>query len=656
MINYFIGILILFLSAVFSIFIKKQNVKLIFITILSIISACFILFDSTKVFLNGAVENVFSYGPIFQNCRFVLDNLSAFFAIFISVVSSLGLIYSNGYLKNYLEKNKDISAHCVFLPILIASMLGVVIAQNALLFLIIWEMMSLSSFFLVLFENEKKDVLKAGVKYLVFMHVSVIFIMIMFAILATQASSLDFNEFKKVLENNIGLSNLIFIFAFIGFGIKAGFVPFHNWLPDAHPAAPSHVSGLMSGVMIKTGIYGILRILDLIQIPSCQIAYFVLIISTITALYGILYAISQNDLKKLLAYSSIENIGIIGIGIGIGMLGLAYENSIVAMLGFAGGILHILNHSIFKSLLFFAAGSVYARVHTRDMEILGGLIKSMPKTAILFLIASVSICALPPFNGFISEFLIYFGMLKAIMIDNLFLFLALILALAGLALVGTMAILCFTKVFSVTFLGEARCEKAREIKADNGTSFIAPMAILAILALLIGILPQHILNFILRVTLIFVDTNYSIEIIPIIKTIAIVSSCLLATIALIYMLKAKIEGKKEEHVTWGCGYNKVGAEMEYSASSYSEPFITMLKPLFKRVSDIQKPKTLFPKEAHWERHMEDVEEAYFIKPLMANLEGFFARFEQIQDGNIQRYIMYGLIFLVVSLIAVVLIG
>ena len=231
-------------------------------------------------------------------------------------------------------------------------MLAVVTCQNAFMFLICWEVMSLSSFFLVIFENEKKDVLKAGIKYLVFMHISVLFIMIAFALLSVKAGSFDFNAFKNVLAENVHFANMIFILLFIGFGTKAGFVPFHNWLPDAHPAAPSHVSAIMSGVMIKTGIYGILRVLSLIGTPSKSIAFAVLIISTISALYGVLYAISQHDLKRLLAYHSIENIGIIGMGTGIGMLGLAYNHPVVAMLGFAGAILHVLNHSIFKELLF----------------------------------------------------------------------------------------------------------------------------------------------------------------------------------------------------------------------------------------------------------------------------------------------------------------
>ena len=274
----------------------------------------------------------------------VIDPLAAFFIVVISFMSFMASIYANGYMKHYLDKNMNTSSHCLFLTLLFASMLAVVTVQNALMFLIVWEIMSLSSFFLVIFEDNKKEVLSAGIKYLIYMHVSVIFIILAFVLMVANSGNLDFASFKTVLENNAGLANLAFILAFIGFGIKAGFVPFHNWLPEAHPAAPSHVSGVMSGVMIKTGIYGILRVLTLVGHPSIQVSYFVLIISVISALYGVLYAITQHDLKRLLAYHSIENIGIIGIGIGTGMLGLAYNCIPVAVLGFAGGILHILNH------------------------------------------------------------------------------------------------------------------------------------------------------------------------------------------------------------------------------------------------------------------------------------------------------------------------
>ncbi|MCM1265090.1 MAG: hypothetical protein NC200_02735 [Candidatus Gastranaerophilales bacterium] len=654
--SYFIGLLTLISGAIASL-LCGEKVKLKIISAFTGIAAVLCSIPALNVLLTGdTISSSLKLNELFGMVNVVIDPLSAFFIIVISCMSFLATIYANGYMKNYLNKGMNISSHCLFLALLIVSMLSVVTVQNALMFLIVWEIMSLSSFFLVIFEDNKKEVLSAGVKYLIYMHISVIFIILAFMLMAVNSGSLDFETFKSVLENNQMLANLVFVLAFVGFGIKAGFVPFHNWLPEAHPAAPSHVSGVMSGVMIKTGIYGILRVLALIALPSVQIGYFVLIISVISALYGVLYAITQHDLKRLLAYHSIENIGIIGIGIGTGMLGLAYNCTPVAILGFAGGILHILNHSIFKELLFLAAGSVYTKTHTKDIEILGGLIKSMPKTAILFLIGSVAICGLPPFNGFISEFLIYFGMLKGLTIHNLSALVTLILAVAGLALVGTMAILCFTKAFSIIFLGMPRSEVAENVKEDTTISFIIPMSVLAILTLVIGVCPKQVFDIILSPVTVFTGVVQAPAIVSLMGNISIVCLALIGFIVLLSVLKLIFENKYTQHCTWGCGYDKPNNHLQYTASSYASPFLSMLTPLFKKVFDIKKPKALFPKDAHFNLHIEDVEEAYFLKPFIKSTEKFLAKFEKIQNGNIQQYILYGLIFLVLSLIGVVLLG
>lgn len=654
--SYFIGLLALISGAFVSLFCSEKY-KLKVVSVFTGAAAVLCSIPAINVLLTGdSISSSFNPNELFGTVNVVIDPLSAFFVVVISCMSFLASIYANGYMKNYLNKGMNISSHCLFFVLLIASMLSVVTVQNALMFLIVWEIMSLSSFFLVIFEDNKKEVLSAGIKYLIYMHISVIFIILAFVLMAVNAGSLDFGSFKSVFENNGILANLVFIFAFIGFGIKAGFVPFHNWLPEAHPAAPSHVSGVMSGVMIKTGIYGILRVLAILTIPSIQIGYFVLIISVISALYGVLYAITQHDLKRLLAYHSIENIGIIGIGIGTGMLGLAYNCTPVAILGFAGGILHILNHSVFKELLFLAAGSVYTKTHTKDIEILGGLIKSMPKTAILFLVGSVAICGLPPFNGFISEFLIYFGMLKGLTIHNLSALITLILAVAGLALVGTMAVLCFTKAFSIIFLGMPRSEVAESVKEDTTISFIFPMSVLAVLTLVIGVCPKHVFNIMLAPVSVFTGVVQAPAIVALMQNISFICLGLIAFIVVLSVIKLVITNQQTEHCTWGCGYDKPNNHIQYTASSYASPFLSMLTPLFKKVFDVKKPKVLFPKDAHFELHIEDVEEAYFLKPFIKSTEKFLAKFEKIQNGNIQQYILYGLVFLVLSLIGVVLFG
>jgi len=581
--SYFIGLAALLLGGLLSCVCSEQ-LKLKIISVFSGISCIACSLPALNVLFTGeTLSTSFDANCIFGTINIVIDPLSAFFIVVISFMSFMASIYANGYMKHYLNKNMNISSHCLFLSLLTASMLAVVTVSNMLAFLIVWEIMSLSSFFLVIFEDNKKEVLSAGIKYLIYMHVSIIFIILAFVLMSIHSGSIDFASFKSALSNNAGLANLAFAFAFIGFGIKAGFVPFHNWLPDTHPAAPSHVSGIMSGVMIKTGIYGILRVLTFIGTPSIQAGYFVLTISVISALYGVLYAITQHDLKRLLAYHSIENIGIIGIGIGTGMLGLAYRCTPVAILGFAGGILHILNHSIFKELLFLAAGSVYTKTHTRNIELLGGLVKAMPKTALLFLTGSIAICGLPPFNGFISEFLIYFGMLKGLTINNLSALITFILAIAGLALVGTMAILCFTKAFSIIFLGAPREKAAQDVKEDTTISFIFPMSVLALLTLIIGVCPKHVFNILLSPVSVFTGSAQIPAMCGIMQSISYTALGLILFIIVLSVLKLAIENNHYKHCTWGCGFDKPNNHIQYTASSYASPFLSMLTPLFKKV-------------------------------------------------------------------------
>lgn len=664
---YFLALGMLLIGALLSIVVKEQW-KFKVCSIFSFLSALTMMLPAVAVLIKGIpLIKTVELSPITGNVDFIIDPLTAFFLIVISIMSFLGVLYANGYMKPYLNKGMNVSSHCFFLMMLIASMTMVVTVQNALFFLIVWEIMSLSSFFLVIFEGEKKEVLKAGIKYLVYMHLSVIFIMAAFILLNIKTSSLNFGAYAYYLHNDASMANLIFLLAFVGFGIKAGFVPFHNWLPDAHPAAPSHVSGIMSGVMIKTGIYGILRFLLFVGTPSKMISYTVLTIAVISALYGVLYAVTQQDLKRLLAYSSIENIAIIGIGIGVGMLGLTYGNPYVAVLGFAGGILHILNHSIFKELMFFAAGSVYLKTHTRNMELLGGLMKKMPYTGLLFIVGSIAICGLPPFNGFIGEFLIYAGMIMGIPASEISLFLVLILSIAALGMVGTMAMLCFTKAAGITFLGNPRTECVEHVNEDVPRVMLIPMVILAFLAFFIGMFPQYFISIVMWPVSMLVNVDkYAAN--PALdevfkNTFGLILSdfswfflIFFAVVAVMFIVKLIVNRKARISNTWGCGYNRLNNHVQYTGSSYANLFISTLKPLFKRVSHIKKPKELFPTEAYYELEIEDIEEAYIVKPLVMWDEKFLTKFERIQNGNIQQYILFGLIFLILAIIGMIYFG
>jgi len=489
----------------------------------------------------------------------IIDRLSAFFIIVINITVFTGFLYARGYLAPYQEGSNNLrfSIHYFSYLWLFISMLLVVMVRNGLFFLIAWEIMALSSFFLVIFEAEKRMIMKTGISYLIQMHLGMFFILIAFILVERATGRMNFDSLGIYFSSNPNI--LLFMLFFIGFAIKAGFIPLHTWLPEAHPAAPSHVSGVMSGVMIKMGIYGIIRVIIYLQHDLLQIGVIIVVISLISSLLGVMMAIVQHDLKRLLAYHSIENIGIIGLGIGTGVIGIATNNKLLAVFGFSGGLLHVLNHSLFKSLLFFSAGSVYRATHTRNIEEMGGLMKKMPYTSLLFLLGSLAICGLPPFNGFISEYIIYMGMFDSLSASNLYQSIMLIIVIAGLSLTGGLAIFCFTKAFGIAFLGEARSEKASNA-SEVIKSMILPQIIPAIFILLIGLASVW---FVKPVTGIVTETfgipgmMIAPEQVPdsLVKISIISGIFMLFVITLLiyryYHLKSRTVSAGP---TWGCGY------------------------------------------------------------------------------------------------------
>lgn len=653
---FFTGILLLIGSGIASLFIDERN-KLKFISVCSCLAS--VLFLILLILNPTGITEIHTIKQN-QEIIFSIDSLSRFFIIIISIITALASIYSIGYMNSYIGKNKKLTSHCFFLPLLSASMILVVSAQSVFPFLITWEIMSLSSFFLVIFEDDKKEVLDAGIKYLIYMHISVIFIIAAFMVMSIYAQSYNFNSFNDLFIKYPYLKNIVFILAFIGFGTKAGFAPLHNWLPDAHPAAPSHVSAIMSAVMIKTGIYGILRTIQIIGQPSQFIAYTILFISVITALYGIIYAINQKDIKKLLAYSSVENIGLIGISIAVLAFGLIYHNDLLIMFAELGCFLHIFNHSIFKSLLFMGAGSVYIKTHTKNIELLGGLIKKMPYTSIFFLFAVIAVCAFPPLNGFFGEFFIYTGLLYMMKIASSSLFVPAILSISAVALVGTLVILAMSKLYSITFLGLPRSEHSNNVQFDVSKSMLIPMGILSALTLIIPLTLFIFSAFFVPFTS-FCNFKNGADIdlfalFSILFQMMMIPIILIFLIGFIILIRFILVKKSEKHTTWGCGYDKGNNHIQYSASSFVSPFTSILTPLFKKIFDIKKPKGLFPKDAHYSSRVEDVEESYIINPVLKFDEKFLSKFEKIQDGNIQHYILYGLIFLILILLGVVIWG
>jgi len=586
-----------------------------------------------------------------------IDALSGWFILIINLVFVTGAFYGLFYMKAYREQRNNLTLHSIAFVIQHASMISICVVQNSFTFLIAWEIMALASFLVIIFEHEHIITIKAGINYLIQAHFSILFLMIGFLWVASKTGSYDFQAIASYSASvPASASFMLFIFFFIGFAIKAGFVPFHTWLPYAHPAAPSHVSGIMSGVIIKIGIFGILRMLLLVKTDFTAVGYLILIVSLVSGLYGVMLAIIQHNLKKLLAYHSIENIGIIGIGIGIGCIGIGSGNQVLATLGLAGALLHTLNHSLFKSLLFYSAGNVYQATHTMDIEKLGGLIKRMPQTAALFLVAAIAICGIPPFNGFVSEFIIYIGLYNWLSDATLVSLLAAIFSTAGLALIGGLAMLCFTKAFGVVFLGTERSELPQSCKEVPFLQLL-PMYLLAFIIILIGVLPMEFIQLLAQPVSLFTG-NLAVSFNPsqinafnAIQPISWASWILILLVILIFTIRRLVMSRHKisKGSTWGCAYAAPTPKIQYTAGSFVRTYSKLFAPFLLIGKHEEEIHGIFPSEAKYHTHPYDKVEKWLIDdPLKLN-KSFMGRFVFLNNGKLQFYILYGVLFILTVL-------
>lgn len=570
-----------------------------------------------------------------------LDPLSAFFLLPVFVLSGLVAIYGKEYLKSYRQK-KLLGISWFFFNLLVASMAFVCLASNTILFLISWEVMALSSFFLVAFEYEKEEVRRASWTYMVASYLGTACLLPMFLILGTGSTSLDFDTFLKNISPQ--MANFCFILALIGFGTKAGIIPFHVWLPAAHPVAPSPVSALMSGIMIKTGIYGIIRTLTFLGMPPLWWGVLLLIIGIVSGVLGVLFALAQHDLKRLLAYHSIENIGIIMIGLGVGLIGWSAGAPAVAALGFAGGMLHVINHALFKGLLFLGAGSVFHAVHTLEIDHLGGLIRKMPSTALTFLVGAIAISGLPPLNGFVSEFIIYVASFQGAIKIDAYSSLSLAGAIAGLALIGGLAAACFTKAFGIVFLGEPRTSIAENARESSSWMTI-PMMILAACCILIGLGGPFCLQAMSPVTGIILGNPPVSEIqqasgyLLYVTAGSVIFFALVAAIAGVRwrLLSGRTIGKSG---TWDCGYAAPSARMQYTASSFAQPITDLFQFFLRTKKHLTMPGAYFPQTANFESHTADIGRERLYNPIFINIRKFFLQWKVVQEGRIHIYVLY----------------
>jgi formate hydrogenlyase subunit 3/multisubunit Na+/H+ antiporter MnhD subunit len=584
-----------------------------------------------------------------------VDALSAFFLLPVLGLSALAAVYGGDYLLVYRHE-KSLGGPWFFFNVFVAGMVMVVVARTAFLFLVAWEVMSLAAYCLVTFEHEKAETRKAGWVYLVATHLGVAFLFLAFVLLGRSAGSLEFEAFRAMPPLNSGWAGLIFLLALVGFGAKAGFVPFHVWLPEAHPAAPSHVSALMSGVMIKMGLYGMLRVLSFLGQPLPWWGLTLAGLGLLTGLVGIALALQQRDVKRILAYSSIENMGLIGLALGLGLWGLARNLPAVAALGVTAGLLHIWNHAAMKGLMFFAAGSVLHGTGTKDMEKLGGLMKRMPWTASAMMVGAVALAALPPLNGFVSEWLMYLGLLKCGFATNDSRGLPALFAVGLLALIGGVAAAVFVRLTGVALLGSPRSDAARDAH-ESSPWMLGPMLLLVFLCLGMAMFPQTVtgwmggaLDQVLRWD--SGGTLSELEATAPLFILGRVNQWTLIAIAtgMVGFLVWSRRGAPTEGPTWGCGYVQPTVRMQYTGRSFAEMIAEHLLPRFLRPHTGRRaPRGLFPTKSDFGSSTPDPVSEKVYEPFFRRWAERFSRLRILQQGKLHIYLVYILLMVVLAL-------
>ena len=576
----------------------------------------------------------------FGSCELAIDPLSAFFLLPVFLVAAAGSLFAVGYWPA-AEHRATERGLTFFYGLLASSMAILVMARNGVFFLMVWEIMALSAYFLLVTEHEQEAVRRAGIVYLIATHTGSAALFVYFSLLAGQTGSFLLPEAGS-LSALPTVAMVIALAAFTGFGAKAGIMPLHTWLPSAHANAPSHVSAMMSGVMLKMGLYGIFRTLTFFHDPPLIWGAILTVAGIVSALLGIAFAVAQRDMKRLLACSSIENIGIITTGLGVAMMGVSSHNAPLAYLGMAGALLHILNHSFFKPLLFLGSGAIIHATGTREMNLMGGLGKFMPRTALLFLVGSIAICGIPPLNGFISEFLLYLGFFSQLQATSMT---YIVLLAPLLALVGGLAVIAFTKLYSSVFLGVQRKPVATH-PHEAGVTMLLPMTVFALLCLVIGLVPQlgqilvspALAAFMPAVAVAFDPTDY-ISILGRLSLLGILLLLVALVVALFWSWRLRRAGITSS-TTWGCGYQRATARMEYTATSFSELAVSVFNGIIRQRIERPALTGIFPAAARCTDLPTETVLDRIVVPLF-NLAGLsFTFLRRLQHGQMHVYMLY----------------
>lgn len=579
-----------------------------------------------------------------------VDAISLLFLAPIFVVPALGSIYGLSYWKQS-EHPGNGRRLVFFYGLLSGSMALVVVARDAVLFLIAWEIMALAAYFAATAEDDNPEVCRGGWVYLVATHTGTLFLLAMFALWRHVSNSFALVSIEHVTA---ALAGTIFVLALIGFGFKAGIMPLHVWLPGAHANAPSHVSAVMSGVMLKMGVYGIVRITALLPVTEDWWGGTALTVGAITGVAAIAFAIGQKDIKRILAYSSIENIGIIMMGLGLALLGRSQNQPVWIVLGLGGSLLHVWNHSLFKSLLFFNAGAIIHASHSRDIEHMGGLAKRMPRTLALFVLGAVAICALPPLNGFASEWLIYCGLFQTLGLGGGAAFPVVAVAAVPLAMIGALAVACFVRTLGTVFLGNGRSESACHAH-DPSTSMILPMVVMALSCIGLGLFPvvaAGALDHAARAWGSLPEQTPSINTaVPFewITAMGLVFIVLAGAVALVFrtIRRTQVVGSAG---TWDCGYARPTARMQYTGSSLGQMLVGLMTFMLWPKTVRPALRGLFPNAAHFKSLVPDAILDRIILPLFGIGGKYLPRLRFFQQGQTHVYVLYILTIVIILLL------
>ena len=573
-----------------------------------------------------------------------IDALAAFFLAVVFLVSAVSAVYGYGYMKGATARQTIVA--WPMLSVLVGSMALVVVSRNGALFLAAWEAMAVSSFFLVTLSDAAVEVRNAGKSYLIASHIGTAFLLGFFLLASRDAPSLDFDLFAGA-GGSAARGGALFVLALIGFGTKAGLMPMHVWLPEAHPAAPSHVSAVMSGVMIKIGIYGLLRFIPEIGVPAAWWGWTLVGLGVVSGVIGGLNAIASHDIKRMMAYHSVENIGIIALGAGAGLLGIHYGSPTLTALGFAGALFHTLNHALFKALLFMGAGSAVHATGTREVERMGGLLRLMPFTGAAFAIGALAISGLPPLNGFMGEFVIFRAGLHSVSdpaSGGVMLAIALV---GGLAMISALSGAAFMKAFGVVFLGTPRSPAAEHAHEVAGT-MRAAMGALAGLCIATAFAAPWLLDWLSAAandatsgaTAPAVGELAALK--NALSAIAVVFAALVGTVAVLTFTRLALLRRRPvtQAVTWDCGYSRPTARMQYTASSFVEPLTTLFSPVLRQAVHLMRPAGLFPRRGSFESATPDQVQGQVYRRVAVGVDRALLRLRWIQHGRTNIYVLY----------------